>query len=124
MNLNGGGPSNRQVGVPAAAESFNKVRTRASLGEIAAPTFDDLMYERKMELAFEGGDRHFDLVRWGLAESVYDAAPAEGMYKPARSFDAQVHRYLPYPQNEIDLSDGTILQNPGDRKSTRLNSSP
>ncbi len=58
MNLNGGGPTNRTVGVAAAAESFNKVRERAGLDPISAPTFNDLMYERKAELAFEGGDRH------------------------------------------------------------------
>ena len=113
MNLNGGGPANRTVGVAAAAESFNLVRERAGLDPIAAPTFNDLMYERKAELAFEGGDRHFDLVRWGLAEEVYNALPAEGTYKPKRTFLPDKHRLLPYPQREIDNSSGTITQNPG-----------
>ena len=113
MNLNGGGPANRTVGVAAAAESFNRVRERAGLDPIAAPTFNDLMYERKAELAFEGGDRHFDLVRWGLAEEVYNALPAEGTYKPKRTFVPAKHRLLPYPQREIDNSSGTITQNPG-----------
>lgn len=113
MNLNGGGPANRTVGVAAAAESFNRVRERAGLDPIAAPTFNDLMYERKAELAFEGGDRHFDLVRWGLAEEVYNALPAEGTYKPKRTFVPEKHRLLPYPQREIDNSSGTITQNPG-----------
>ncbi len=113
MNLNGGGPANRTVGVAAAAESFNLVRERAGLDPIAAPTFNDLMYERKAELAFEGGDRHFDLVRWGLAEEVYNALPAEGTYKPKRTFVPAKHRLLPYPQREIDNSSGTITQNPG-----------
>ena len=113
MNLNGAGPENRTVGVGAAAESFNLVRERAGLDPIAAPTFNDLMYERKMELAFEGGDRHFDLVRWGLAAEVYNALPAEGTYKPARTFVAPKHNLLPYPQREIDNSSGTITQNPG-----------
>ncbi len=113
MNLNGGGPNNRTVGVSEAATSFNLVRNRADLASIQAPTFDDLMYERKMELAFEGGERHFDLVRWGLAEEVYNAQLAEGAYKPVRTFNPAVHRLLPYPQNEIDVSNGTIVQNPG-----------
>ena len=113
MNLNGGGPVNRTVGVAAAAESFNLVRERAGLDPIAAPTFNDLMYERKAELAFEGGDRHFDLVRWGLAAEVYNALPAEGTYKPKRTFVPEKHRLLPYPQREIDNSSGTITQNPG-----------
>ncbi|MBX3241464.1 MAG: RagB/SusD family nutrient uptake outer membrane protein [Chitinophagaceae bacterium] len=113
MNLNGGGPANRTTGVAAAATSFNLVRERAGLDPIAAPTFNDLMYERKMELAFEGGDRHFDLVRWGLAAEVYNSLPAEGTYKPARAFIPERHRLLPYPQQEIDNSNGSITQNPG-----------
>jgi starch-binding outer membrane protein, SusD/RagB family len=71
------------------------------------------MYERRMELAFEGGDRHFDLVRWGLAKEVYDALPAEGTYKPARTFITATHSLMPYPQREIDNSGGSIVQNPG-----------
>jgi len=113
INLNGGGPANRTVGVAAAAAPFNLVRQRAGLGPIGAPTFNDLMYERKMELAFEGGDRHFDLVRWGLAEEVYNSLPAEGSYKPARTFNPATHRLLPFPQQEIDNSNGSITQNPG-----------
>lgn len=113
MNLNGGGPANRTVGVSAAATSFNKVRQRAGLAAIAAPNFNDLMYERRMELAFEGGSRHFDLVRWGLAAEVYNALPAEGTYKPKRTYIHATHRLLPYPQREIDNSSGTIKQNPG-----------
>jgi starch-binding outer membrane protein, SusD/RagB family len=113
MMLNGGGPENREVGIAAAAGPFNEVRTRAGLTAIVAPTFNDLMYERRMELAFEGGDRHFDLVRWGLAAGVYNSLPAEGSYKPARTFNPAVHNLLPYPQREIDNSGGSIKQNPG-----------
>jgi len=113
MNLNGGGPTNRTTGVAAAAVSFNKVRQRAGLAAISSPTFNDLMYERRMELAFEGGDRHFDLVRWELAAEVYNKLPAEGSYKPARTFVPAMHRLLPYPQREIDNSNGTITQNTG-----------
>lgn len=113
MNLAGGGPQNRTVPVPAAAASLNLVRERAGLDPIDAPTFDDLMYERKHELAFEGGDRHFDLVRWGLAADVYNNLPAEGTYKPKRTFDPAKHRLLPYPQSQIDISNGAITQNPG-----------
>ena len=71
------------------------------------------MYERRMELAFEGGDRHFDLVRWGLASSVYNGLAAEGSYKPARTYVDATNRLLPYPQKQIDNSNGTIKQNPG-----------
>jgi hypothetical protein len=113
MNLNGGGPGNRTAGVAAAATSFNQVRQRAGLASIGAPTFNDLMYERRMELAFEGGERHFDLVRWGMAEQVYNSLAAEGTYKPKRNYIPTTHRLLPYPQQEINNSGGSILQNPG-----------
>lgn len=113
MEINGAGPTNRTTGVSAAATPFNLVRERAGLEAISAPTFNDLIYERRMEFAFEGGDRHFDLVRWGLAEEVYNSLSAEGSYKPARTFDADVNNLLPYPQEEIDNSNGTIKQNDG-----------
>ena len=113
MMLNGGGPTNRTVGVPAAAQSLNLVRNRAGLPSIASPNFNDLMYERRMELAFEGGDRHTDLIRWGLAEQVYNALPAEGGYKPKRTFIPSTHRLMPILQTEIDNSGGSITQNPG-----------
>ncbi len=113
MNLSGGGPQNRTVGVAAAGISFNRVRERAGLDPIDEPTFNDLMYERRMELAFEGGDRHFDLIRWGLAGEIYNNLPAEGSYRPKRTFNPQVHRLLPYPQVEIDISNKSITQNPG-----------
>lgn len=113
MNINGGGPQNRTAGIAEAATSFNEVHERAGFEPIAAPTFNDLMYERKMELAFEGGDRHFDLVRWGLAEEVYNNLPAEGSYKPARHFVPATHNLLPFPQAEIDNSNGSITQNLG-----------
>ncbi|MFT3701884.1 MAG: RagB/SusD family nutrient uptake outer membrane protein [Agriterribacter sp.] len=106
MNLNGGGPANRTVGVAAAAESFNLVRERAGLDPINAPTFNDLMYERKAELAFEGGDRHFDLVRWGLAEEVYNALPAEGTYKPKRTFiPASITYFLTHKEKLIIVAE-------------------
>ncbi len=113
MMQNGGGPTSRTTGVAAAAADLNLVRNRAGLPSIASPTFNDLMYERRMELAFEGGDRHVDLVRWGLAEEVYNNLPAEGNYKPKRTYVQAKHRLMPYLQNEIDNSGGSIKQNPG-----------
>lgn len=45
--LKGGGPVTRGV------ESFNKIRRRAGLNEIASPTLEDVFKERRIELAFE-----------------------------------------------------------------------
>jgi hypothetical protein len=53
------------------------------------------------------------LVRWGLAAEVYNALHAEGTYKQNRVFIPATHRLLPFPQIEIDNSNGTITQNTG-----------
>ncbi len=111
--LNNGGPSNRDLGVAAAAESFNKVRVRAFGGDqtkaIASPSFNDLVKERRCELAFEE-QRHYDLVRWGLAEEIYKA----GIDDPrgSRNFDPSKNNVFPLPQVEIDNSNGVLKQNP------------
>ncbi|MFY7653136.1 MAG: RagB/SusD family nutrient uptake outer membrane protein [Chitinophagaceae bacterium] len=56
--------------------------------------------ERRFELAMEG-ERFFDLVRWGLAESVLG------------SYGYQTrNKYYPIPQPAIDFSGGILKQNP------------
>ncbi|WBL23427.1 RagB/SusD family nutrient uptake outer membrane protein [Zunongwangia sp. HRR-M8] len=52
-------------------EPLNKVRDRAGLDAISGATLEDLKHERRVELAGEFANRHFDLVRWGDAEEVY-----------------------------------------------------
>jgi len=56
--LNGGGP------VGQGTVSFNKIRRRAGLDEIASPTLDDVFQERRIELAFEF-EFWYDIVRRG-----------------------------------------------------------
>lgn len=113
--LAGGGPDNRTLGVPAAAESFNEVHLRAFGGDesrrVAAPTFNDLVRERRCELAYED-DRHFDLVRWGLAQEVYAAATADTDPRGSRSFDPVKNAHFPLPQKEIENSDYKLINNP------------
>lgn len=113
--LAGGGPSNRTLGVPAAAASFNEVRLRAFGGDaskaIAAPTFNDLVKERRCELAYED-ERHYDLVRWGLAKEVYAAATTATDPRGAREFDPAKDAHFPIPQTEIDNTGGLLINNP------------
>lgn len=116
-----GGPENRTLGVPAAAASFNEVHLRAFGGDeskrIAAPTFNDLVRERRCELAYEG-DRHFDLVRWGLAKEVYAAATTNTDPRGARIFDPVKNAHFPLPQKEIENSDYKLINNPAEGYST------
>lgn len=113
--LGGGGPNNPTLGVSTAATSFNEVRVRAFGGditkEIAAPTFNDLVKERRCELAYED-ERHYDLVRWGLAQQVYAAATPATDPRGPRTFDPAKHEHFPIPQVEIDDSRGVLKNNP------------
>ncbi len=56
--LNGGGPEAQGIA------SFNKIRRRAGLVEIASPTLEDVFEERRIELAFEF-EFWYDIVRRG-----------------------------------------------------------
>jgi len=90
---------------------LNKIRERAREGnagilpDITTTDKDvlrDLIFtERRHELAMEG-HRFWDLVRTGRAQSVL--APL--------GFIAGKNELLPIPQSEIDLSQGSLTQNP------------
>ena len=61
-----------------------------------------IRHERRVELALEP-DRFYDLVRWGIAKEVLQAAGKNYQDKNA---------LLPLPQEEIDKSNGVLIQNP------------
>lgn len=61
---------------------------------------DIILHERRVELALEG-HRFWDLVRTGKAEEVLGPL----------GFVAGKHDFFPIPQNQIDLSRGTLEQN-------------
>lgn len=75
-----------------------------------------LRFERRLELGMEGW-RFFDLVRWGIAaETLNDYFEAEVQrreYLQDASFQEGRDEYLPIPQQQIDFSDGSYVQNPG-----------
>ncbi len=92
----------------AALASFQAVRNRAGLtAAVSSITQEELLLERRVELAFEN-QRFFDLIRFGVAESVLSAYSAEFGY----AFDAR-KLLLPIPASEINLSGGLLTQNPG-----------
>lgn len=92
----------------SALSSFQLVRDRAGLTTpVTIVTKDDLLLERRVELAFEN-QRFFDLVRFGRAESVLSAfSAANGLGYSTSDL------LLPIPQREINLSKGLMSQNPG-----------
>lgn len=95
-----------------AIGSFNAVRERAGMPELATDgsetiTKEMLSDERRVELAFEN-HRLYDLIRMGMAESALSAfAISEGyIFTPTDLL-------LPIPQDEINVSSGLLIQNPG-----------
>jgi len=94
---------NETGSTPAALVELNKIRTRAGLANSTATGQADVRQaiadERRLELAFEG-QRWFDLVRTGTAQSVLGFADAN-------------YLVAPIPISEITSSEGVITQNAG-----------
>lgn len=71
---------------------FNLVRTRAKMPAITNVTLDQILEERMVEFACEWGERFFDLVRTGKAESTL------------KGFKAGKSEFYPIPQAQKDLN--------------------
>ena len=92
---------------------INAVRVRNGLDPVINADMEDVMHERRVELAGEN-ERHQDLLRWdkaGIVDIVALYAEDRGSLKPARTFVRPKHYYFPIPQREIDLSNGVLIQN-------------
>ncbi|HRO71997.1 MAG TPA: RagB/SusD family nutrient uptake outer membrane protein, partial [Chitinophagaceae bacterium] len=100
-----------ELGQGAKAEEYlEMIRARAREGKagvLPKVIFEDqdqmraaIKFERRIEFALEG-ERFFDLVRWGDAQTVLGPLG----YQPR-------NKYLPLPQPVIDQSNGALKQNP------------
>ena len=107
-----------------ATEYVNMIRTRARNSgntgipaDLASVTLDDIIHERRIELAFEA-HRFFDIVRWGIAyerlNGLYRATDTlGGLSGSPIEFLVGRSEFFPIPDEEIILSKGAIKQNPG-----------
>ena len=92
------------LGISATADAdLNLVRARANL-PASTGTIANIWKERRVELAMEC-DRFFDLVRTGQVGTVMRAS--------GKNFVDGKNEIFPIPQPQIDLSNGTLSQNPG-----------
>ncbi|WP_166587699.1 RagB/SusD family nutrient uptake outer membrane protein [Mucilaginibacter agri] len=75
-----------------------------------------LRTERRLEFALEG-NRFFDLVRWGIADtylnSYFTSESSKRSYLKNAKFTKGRDEYLPIPLNQINYSKGLYKQNPG-----------
>jgi hypothetical protein len=75
-----------------------------------------LQWERRLEFATEG-ERFFDLVRWGIAETTLNnyisVEKGRRTFLSTAKFTAGRDEYLPIPQSEITFTNGLYKQNPG-----------
>jgi hypothetical protein len=95
---------------------INAIRTRArncgTTGypeDLPAVSFEDVVHERRLELACEP-HRFFDLVRWGLAEEFMDGINVAAMGPDFRiDFEPGKHEFFPLPLTEVQLSKGALV---------------
>lgn len=96
----------RGGGHPIARIYVNRVRSRAGVQPYPGSIMGDqllevIQRERRLELATEG-HRFFDLVRTGKAQEVLGPL----------GYMSGKNEWLPIPQREIDITEGSIVQNP------------
>jgi len=99
--------ANGETSTDLGLECINAVRNRAGLEPITAVTRKAIMHERDVELGFEWL-RFFDLVRWSMLDD-----PWIDIEETIPYFEKGKNEYLPIPLYEINLSRGTLKQNPG-----------
>ncbi|WP_289040049.1 RagB/SusD family nutrient uptake outer membrane protein [uncultured Zobellia sp.] len=101
------------AGNPSAALThLNIVRERATgvANEYTSVTIDDILDERAVELAGEA-NRWAVLKRTGKLEERINAHNPH--VQDHGAFDPNVHLLRPIPSSELELSDGSLTQNPG-----------
>jgi hypothetical protein len=92
-----------------ALNDINALRRRAKLPVLTGgPTLEQIWHERRVEMAMEQ-DRFFDLVR---QDAVQPGRAAAAFAAHGKVWSA-TKALFPIPQQQIDLSGGSLKQNPG-----------
>lgn len=87
---------------------INALRTRAKLPVLAGgPTLEQIWHERRVEMAMEQ-DRFFDLVR----QDAVQPGRAAAAFAADKKTWSPTKTLFPIPQQQIDLSGGTLKPNP------------
>lgn len=111
-----------------ALNALNAIRERADMPTLSTITFDNIVKERRVELAFER-NRYWDLKRWRIADVPlntqytgvqYTWDVAANTFAIIRNTNAETRvrlfepedYYLPIPINDIENND-VLIQNPG-----------
>ena len=106
----------RKNGIGAGDSEINMVRERAGAEPLINAGKDDLIKERRLELAGENR-RFFDLVRWdrlgwvNIAELLSNPDAVHHADFNRIDFESPKNYFFPLPQVEIDKSNGVLNQN-------------
>lgn len=112
-----------ELGITAEADQYiNMIRERARNGagtgapsavpaDISGATVDDVLEERRLELAFEQ-KRWYDIVRRRMGDQVFGSNGFETEFQGTQNFDPNRDYLLPIPPLEI-TNNPNLTQNPG-----------
>ncbi len=99
-----------QTGSGDPLADINAVRNRANLPSLSAVTLDDILAERRIELAFEG-HRWFDLVRTGKALEVLSSVPRTNTPGDPAKLNDPSRQLFPIPNSELNVNENLVQNN-------------
>lgn len=104
-----------ELGISGAVDMVNQIRKRAGLGDLDASLTQDqlrekIRHERRVETPFEM-IRYYDMKRWKIMDKL-NGLELDPLLVGHVTAWSKAHEYLPLPQDQIDFSNGVLIQNP------------